>query len=382
MKTRHRRNTQQFNPEIQTPEKPRLLRTKAAKIAAPGLSLALTSLLLVVSQASEPSFFFSTGAPDGLMATATRPGPASGANQETESGDDFILSSQTLINSATITGLLPAGVNLSDVSQVRVEIYRVFPKDSDVNRTPHVPTRVNSPSDVELVDRDSTAGNLTFTAKQLAASFTAANSVDTGIHPSPNQTTHGEGPKTGKEVELDVTFTTPFNLPADHYFLVPQVLLTDPNQHFLWLSAPKPIVAPGTPFPAGTTDLQEWIRNAGLDPDWLRVATDIVGVAPPTFNTTFSLSGEIDADGDGVFGSADLCPDTPAGAVVNSDGCSIDQLAPCAGPVSGGTWKNHGEYVSAVAQVSVEFLALGLISEEEQEEIVAAAAQSNCGSKR
>ncbi len=144
-------------------------------------------------------------------------------------------------------------------------------------------------------------------------------------------------------------------LPADHYFLVPQVLLRDPNQHFLWLSAPKPIVAPGTRFPAGTTDLQEWIRNAGLDPDWLRVATDIVGVAPPTFNTTFSLSGEIDVDGDGVFGSADLCPGTPAGAVVNSDGCSIDQLAPCAGPDSGGIWKNHGEYVSTVARVSVGF---------------------------
>jgi len=37
--------------------------------------------------------------------------------------------------------------------------------------------------------------------------------------------------------------------------------------------------------------LQEWIRNSALDPDWLRVATDIVGVAPPVFNATFSLTG-------------------------------------------------------------------------------------------
>jgi len=30
-----------------------------------------------------------------------------------------------------------------------------------------------------------------------------------------------------------------------------------------------------------------------LDPDWLRVGTDIVGGAtPPTFNAAFSLSGE------------------------------------------------------------------------------------------
>jgi len=211
METRHPRDKQQFNPEIQTSEKSILVRTTAAKTAALGFSSAFVALLFVASQAAEPSFFFSTGVPDGLMATATRPGPGSGANQETESGDDFILSSQTLINSATITGLLPAGVNLTDVSQVRVEIYRVFPKDSDANRTPHVPTRVNSPSDVEFVDRDSTAGDLTFTVTQLAASFTAANSVDRGIHPFPNQTTGGDGQVTGQEVQLDVTFTTPFN---------------------------------------------------------------------------------------------------------------------------------------------------------------------------
>ena len=59
------------------------------------------------------------------------------------------------------------------------------------------------------------------------------------------------------------------------------------------ISAPKPIVPPGTQFPPGFTDLQEWIRNANLDPDWLRVGTDIVGGNPaPQFNATFSLDGE------------------------------------------------------------------------------------------
>src|SRR5262249_17827706 len=126
----------------------------------------------------------------------------------------------------------------------------------------------------------------------LAASFTANNSVDTGIHPKPGQATGGDGAVTGQEVRFDVTFTSPFDLAADHYFFVPQVLLADPNKHFLWLSAARPIVAPGTPFPTGQTDLQEWIRNAALDPDWLRVGTDIVGGAtPPTFNATFSLAG-------------------------------------------------------------------------------------------
>ena len=66
------------------------------------------------------------------------------------------------------------------------------------------------------------------------------------------------------------------------------------NGDFLWLSAPKPIVSPpGTPFPPGFTDLQSWTRDAALDPDWLRVGTDIVGGSPaPTFNETFSVTGQ------------------------------------------------------------------------------------------
>jgi hypothetical protein len=42
-------------------------------------------------------------------------------------------------------------------------------------------------------------------------------------------------------------------------------------------------------------DLQAWVRNANLDPDWLRVGTDIVGGAtPPTFNLAFTLNLEPD----------------------------------------------------------------------------------------
>jgi hypothetical protein len=44
----------------------------------------------------------------------------------------------------------------------------------------------------------------------------------------------------------------------------------------------------------GSPDLQSWIRNADLDPDWLRVGTDIVGGNPaPTFNAAFTLSGQV-----------------------------------------------------------------------------------------
>jgi hypothetical protein len=129
-------------------------------------------------------------------------------------------------------------------------------------------------------------GSLTFTTTTLSNGFTAANSVLNGINPKPNQTTLGEGPVTGQEVLFTVTFLTPISLTADHYFFVPQVQVT--GGEFYWLSSVRPIVAPGTPF---LPDLQSWTRNVDLDPDWLRVGTDIVGGNPaPTFNAAFTLS--------------------------------------------------------------------------------------------
>jgi hypothetical protein len=53
------------------------------------------------------------------------------------------------------------------------------------------------------------------------------NSVQPGgIHPLPNVQTGGNGPVTGQETVIAVNFSTPFNLPADQYFFVPQVELT------------------------------------------------------------------------------------------------------------------------------------------------------------
>jgi hypothetical protein len=243
-------------------------------------------------------FFFSTGDPDGLIATASR--PASTGKIEIESADDFVVTgANTLkLTGASFQGLLPTGASLSSVTDVRVEIYRVFPADSDVGRTSgpsvfsttQVPTRVNSPSDVELDSRAFSGGNLTFTPAVLSAMFTANNSILNGIHPSPNQFTGGDLSVTGQRVSFNVIFTTPFTLPADHYFFVPQVQLSSGD--FFWLSAARPIVPPGTPFPPGVTDLQSWIRNSDLDPDWLRIGTDITHLGP--FNAAFALSGDLE----------------------------------------------------------------------------------------
>jgi hypothetical protein len=88
-----------------------------------------------------------------------------------------------------------------------------------------------------------------------------------------------------------------------------------------------------------------------------------------------------DSDFDGVPDDVDLCPNTPLCTLVDANGCSIEQLAPCEGPASGGTWKNHGEYVSSVAHAVNKFVAEGLITGSQGGEIVSAAAQSSCGKK-
>jgi len=264
----------------------------------------LALAIFLTSPASADIFHFSTGDVTNAIATASGPHSLPSGTVEIETADDFVLTQATSINHATITGLLPVGSPLTNIIDVEIEVYHVFPSDSNIARTSgpptfstvNVPTRVNSPGDVEIASatRVGIAGSLSFTASALNSNFAVANTVVNGIHPIPNQTTGGEGPATGKEVLIDVTFNTPIVLPADHYFFRPEVQLT--NGDFLWLSGSRPIGASGTPFPPGFTDLQSWIRNSDLKPDWLRIGTDIVGPpltggAAPTFNAAFSLDG-------------------------------------------------------------------------------------------
>jgi hypothetical protein len=252
------------------------------------------SAVLTTPAAADP-FFFSTGAPDGLVATLSR--TASTGKLETETADDFATVTGTTITNATFTGLLINGATPANVTQVEIELYHVFPIDSDATRTPQVNTRVNSPSDNNFVARDSAVtGQLSFTTQVLNTNFTALNSVQSGgIHAKPNQFTGGNGSVSGQEVQFNVTFTTPIVLGADHVFFRPEVNVSGAGD-FLWLSAPKPIVAPGgTPFPPGVTDLQTWTRDDGpgaLAPDWSRIGTDILNVTN-TFNASFSLTGTI-----------------------------------------------------------------------------------------
>ena len=61
-----------------------------------------------------------------------------------------------------------------------------------------------------------------------------ANTVVNGIFKKPNQATLGEGPATGSEVQITITFTPPIVLPAppsplNHYFFRPEAQVTGGN---------------------------------------------------------------------------------------------------------------------------------------------------------
>jgi hypothetical protein len=249
-------------------------------------ALGMAGVLLAPPAAADTFFFFSTGNPDGKIATLSR--TASAGKLETETADDFVTTVPTRITGATFTGLLVGGATPANISDVEIELYHVFPIESANPPDGRVAVRANSPSDNNFAAADSALGQLSFTTTVLSTSFTAANSVVNGIHAAPNQFTGGEGAVTGEEVQFNITFNTPFVLGPDHVFFRPEVNLGNAG-NFLWLSAPKTTFFPGTM----TLDLQSWIRNDGtgaLGPDWERIGTDVTGQGP--FNATFSLIGQ------------------------------------------------------------------------------------------
>src|SRR5690348_14332375 len=106
----------------------------------------LISLLCALPASS--AVIYNNLTPNNLIAMATRPDTAP---FEIESADDFVLTDPVSIQSASFDGLLVPGTGGTPaISQVVMEIYRVFPLDSNTVRTPNVPTRNNSPSDVAL----------------------------------------------------------------------------------------------------------------------------------------------------------------------------------------------------------------------------------------
>ena len=243
----------------------------------------MASILLIAQLATAATFSFTPGDPDGKVGASTR--PASPGKIETETADDLVLQQTTIINKATIKGLLPTDTDLKKIKDVEVEVYHVFPLDS-APFSGKVPSRTNSPSDVEIgtATRDANAGTLKFVPAVENASFSVDHTVVNNL-----SVNAGELGMTGEEVEITITFTSPIILPAGTYFFRPEVSVNDANANFLLLSAPKPIVPPGNAF---LGDRQAWIRNSTLNPDWLRIGSPDIILNAGTFNMAFALNGE------------------------------------------------------------------------------------------
>jgi hypothetical protein len=243
--------------------------------------LALAGFVLIPAASADP-ILFSTGFPNLALGMASRSPSPSGI--EIEAADDFVLNAPATITGGSFYGVVTIPGAPPPYLDVVVSFYNIFPADSTNPPDGRVPTRTNSPADNESASRSLSSGDLTFAVGLVSAGF-ASNSVLNGINPIPNQTTGGEGPINGAEILFNFTLVTPLDLAAGHYFFVPQVLFGNDAQ-FYWLSASKPIVGGTGPF---VPDLQTWMRNTDLDPDWLRVGTDIIGEG--TFNGAFSLTG-------------------------------------------------------------------------------------------
>jgi len=83
-----------------------------------------------------------------------------------------------------------------------------------------------------------------------------------------------------------------------------------------------------------------------------------------------------DDDNDGIWDDDDLCAATAAGAVVDTDGCSGEQFV----LLSCGTeddHKNHGQFVSCVAQAGTDAVGAGLLTQQERADIVSGAASGS-----
>src|SRR5262245_61396120 len=156
------------------------------------LSAMIAASIGLATSASAAPFIFTNGNPDGRLGALSR--SESAGKIETETADDFILAQPTVINGATITGLI-VNAPVASIANVEVEVYHVFPLDSIDPPSGRVLSRVNSPGDVEIdaATRDGSDGTLRFVAKQQATGVSVANTVVNGINPNPSRT-NGEGP--------------------------------------------------------------------------------------------------------------------------------------------------------------------------------------------
>ena len=237
-------------------------------------------------------YSFSTGDPDGKIATASRPE----STENSRSSPRMISCSPTTsITSATFTGLVPGGGERPPTSSSRSIAY--FPR---LGCRPHqrvaavldveVPTRVNSPSDVAFLEADSATGGLVLDQGARGDLHRKQLGETGGIYPEPESDTGGNGAVTGEEVRFDRELHRRLAPPRQPLFLRASGRAGQ-RQFLLAVGAEADRLA-GTPFPPGFTDLQSWTRDDSARSRLAAHRHGHRGRRPaPTFNAAFSLAG-------------------------------------------------------------------------------------------
>lgn len=138
------------------------------------------------------------------------------------------------------------------------------------------------------------------------------------------------------------------------------------------------------------TALDAGAREVQYVYDDLARVTQVVYDSCTTVEYDYDASGNItatrtlidnsaDADCDNIPNGSDVCAATPAGSVIDAQGCTVEQACPCSGPLTGGSWANHDAYVTCVTDRADELLSAGTITAGDRTFIIADAAASNCG---
>lgn len=86
-----------------------------------------------------------------------------------------------------------------------------------------------------------------------------------------------------------------------------------------------------------------------------------------------------DAAPDDVGDACDLCPDTPAGAVVDAVGCATGQRCPCQAPRLSLRWRSHADYEGCVRLAAADFVRQGRLVPAQAATLRRRAARSTCG---
>jgi hypothetical protein len=259
------------------------------------LAIATSSVILsnsVASNAADLTTLWDTLQPNNAIAFSSQ------GQVPDEAADDFTITNAKgfRVTNVSFIGLFTD--QEAKIQDINLAFYKVFPEDSNLNRTPAT-VRTNGPADDEFTAISLADKQLSFKVTDVKNSFEVKQTLLPSSGPNAPGFGSGKlgGPLKGQLRRIDVKLNTPLVLQPGAVFL--SIVVNPSTGQFLRLAGSRPPTFP-SPLPTGVIDRQAWFRtNAGftnaLEPDWVR-GSDVVnqqnGTADPAFNLTFKVQGE------------------------------------------------------------------------------------------